>query len=104
MTADPLDEARAAEADVRARIATEVAARARAEREAERLDGRAALPGADPATAAAAGAQRELAEAAAVRIADLRAELRRVEGRVATLEAEADGAGAAGAAGAAGVD
>ena len=98
MTAAPLDEARAAEADVRARLAAAVTERARHEREADRLDGRAALPDADPATAAAAQAQRELAAATATRIADLRTDLRRLEGRVATLEAEADASGAAGAA------
>jgi hypothetical protein len=92
---DALEEARAAEAEARARLAAAVTERTRAEREADRLDGRAALPGADPAVATAAGVQRGLAQEAAERVEALRAEVRRVEGRVATLEAEADAGPAA---------
>ena len=50
----PLGEARAREAALRGELAAAVAERARAAREAERLEGRAALEGADPAVAAAA--------------------------------------------------
>lgn len=78
---------------MRAALAAAVAERARATREAERLEGRAALEGAVPEVRAAAAAQHHLAEEAARAITRLRAELRGIEGEVATLEARADGAG-----------
>jgi hypothetical protein len=85
-----VDDARAREAALRAELAAAVAERARAGREAERLDGRATLPGADPAVAEAAAAQRRLEAEATAEIARLRAELRRAEGVVVTLEATED--------------
>lgn len=87
-----LEEARAEEALVRAALAAAVTERVRATREAERLDGRAALPGAVEQVAAAAAEQRRLAAAAAETAEDLRTQLRRLEGEVATLEAAADAA------------
>ena len=85
-----LHDARAAELALRARLAEAITERTRARREAERLDGRAALPGADPALGEAAAFQRRLATRADAAVASLRAELRRAEGAVVTAEAEAD--------------
>lgn len=85
-----LEEARAEESALRARLAAAVTERARATREAERLDGRAALAGAAEEVAAAADQQRRLADVAATDVERLRDELRRVEGEVAALEAAAD--------------
>lgn len=85
-----LDDARAEEATVRAALAAAVTERARAAREADRLDGRAALAGAVGETAAAAEEQRRLAAVAGREVERLRAELRRLEGEVATLQAAAD--------------
>lgn len=95
----PLHEARAEEAAVRAALAAAVAERARAAREAERLDGRAALDGAVPDVRAAADEQRRLAGAAAAEVERLRTRLRHLEGEVATLEASADREGRSDAAG-----
>lgn len=92
MTTPPLGEARAREAGLRAQLAAAVAERARAAREAERLEGRAALEGADPAVGAAAAEQRRLESAAAADVSRLRAELRTAEGTVVGLEADADAA------------
>lgn len=85
-----LDQAREAESALRSLLADAVAERARATREADRLDGLAALPGVDAAVANAAIEQRQLAAQAAGRIEDLRAQLRQAEGRVVTLEAAID--------------
>lgn len=85
-----VDETRAAEEALRQRLAAAVTEKARATREAERLEGRAALAGADPRVAAAAAEQRRLADAAGAEIDRLRAEVRAAEGRTAEAEAAAD--------------
>lgn len=95
-----VDEARGAEAAVRQRLAAAVTERARATREAERLEERARLAGADPRVAAAGAEQRRLAEAAGAEIDRLRAEVRAAEGRTAEAEAARDAAGGAPGAGA----
>ena len=87
-----VSEARAREAALRTALAAAVAERARAGREADRLEGRAELDGADPAVAAAAAEQRRLEAAAAADVSRLRAELRAAEGVVVGLEASADAA------------
>lgn len=92
MTDADLDSARAEEARLRAELADVVADHRRTIDEADRLDGRAALAGAEPATADAARRQRARAAELAMAVDDLRARLRRQEGAVAQLEAEADGA------------
>lgn len=86
---------------MRAALAAAVTERNRAAREAKRLDGRAVLPGAAAEVAAAADEQRRLEAATAERIERLRADLRRLEGELATLEAadDRDRAGAGGGGG-----
>lgn len=85
-----IGEARAREASLRAALAAAVAERARATREADRLEGRAQLADADGRVAEAAAAQRTLAERAGAEADRLRAELRAAEGLVVSLEAESD--------------
>ena len=85
-----LGEARAREAALRAELAAAVAERARAGREADRLEGRAALDGADPAVAVAAEEQRRMETEAAAVVSRLRAELRAAEGVVVGLESAID--------------
>ncbi len=87
---EALQQAREAESSLRSRLADAVAERARTTREADRLEARASLPGADAAVAAAATEQLRLAAQAASHIETLRAELRRAEGQVVTLEAALD--------------
>ena len=91
-----VDEARAAEEALRQRLAATVTERARAQREAERLEGRAELAGADPRVAAAAAEQRRLAGVAGAEIERLRAEVRAAEGRTAEAEAARDAEGRSG--------
>lgn len=88
-------EGRTLEDELRSRLAAAVTERARATREAERLEARATLPGADERVAAAAETQRRLATEAAADVERLRAELRTVEGAIAAEEAAADEAAAA---------
>lgn len=85
------------EASLRSELAAAVAERARAGREAERLEGRSGLDGADPAVAAAAAEQRRLETSAAADVARLRLELRAAEGVVVGLEASVDAARGSGA-------
>ena len=85
-----LDQARAAESSLRARLAAAVTERARAAREADRLESLAALPNAEPAVSSAAVAQHGLADQAAQRIETLRVALRRAEADVVTLETALD--------------
>lgn len=85
-----LDQARADESSLRARLADAVTERARANREAERLEARASLPGADATLSTAATAQYALAERAAAQIEMLRLQLRRAEAEVVTLETALD--------------
>ncbi len=90
MSGDDLNVARAREATLRARLAEAIAERARAANEAGRLEGRSQLTGADPAIGVAAAEQDRLASVAAASVETLRAQLRRAEGVVASLEARAD--------------
>lgn len=90
MTGPSVSEARAREAALRAELAAAVSERARAGREAERLEGRATLDGADPAVATAAVEQRRLEAESAADVSRLRAELRTAEGVVVGLEAAGD--------------
>ena len=83
-------EARAREAALRTELAAAVVERARAGREAERLEARATLDGADPAVAAAAAAQRRLEAEAVAEVSRIRAQLRTAEGVVVGLEAASD--------------
>ena len=85
-----LDQARAEESSLRARLAAAVTERARAAREADRLESRAALTNAEPAVSSAALAQHGLADQAAGRVESLRVALRRAEADVVTLEAALD--------------
>ena len=87
---EALSAARTREAVARARLAEAVAEQARARREAERLEGRSILPGADPAMAEAAQQQRTLVERATSSIDAIRAQLRRAEADVVTIEAASD--------------
>ena len=75
----PLQSAQATERSLREQINDLVTARARAEAEAERLDGRARLAGAEASVAEVGRRYREHAERLHEEIEGLRAELRRQE-------------------------
>lgn len=87
-----LVEARADEERLRALLADLVARQRAASKEAERLQGRAALPGAVADMGDTARRQSERAAALELEIAETRELLRHQEAVVARLEADADGA------------
>ncbi len=92
MVIDELSAARAAEAECRERLADLVADHHRTSTEAGRLLDRSRLPDATAEAAEAARRQAARADALEAEIEKLRVELRALEGRVALLEAEEDGA------------
>ena len=90
-TMTPLESAEATERSLREQINDLVGARARAAAEAERLGGRAALPGADASVAEVGRRYREHADKLGAEIEGLRAELRRQEAIVEGLRADEAG-------------
>ena len=87
-----LEAARAEEASARARLAELIAEERAARTEADRLQTRAGFPDADARVEQASSRQRARSAALVEEIDAARREVRRCEGRVAELEAEADGA------------
>ena len=82
-----LDEALREERNLREQLADLIARRQQAEREAERLERRSELPGADDRVAAAAVTLRDQAATLAAEIDQRRRALRAQEGLVAELRA-----------------
>ena len=85
-------EAQATEDALRAQLGDLIGAKVRAQHEAERLDTRAELPGADPELGALAGRHRAQAERLAAEVEDVRQSLRAQEARTEALRAYAAGA------------
>ena len=84
---DPLAEAQATERALREQVNELASARVRAEREATRLDQRAALPGAEPLLSELAGRYRAQAERLSREVEEARRGLRQQEARVEELRA-----------------
>lgn len=89
---DALGEAQAIEDALRAQLGDLIGTKVRAEHEAQRLDTRATLPGADPELAALAQRHRAQAERLASEAEEVRQSLRAQEARTESLRAEAAGA------------
>jgi hypothetical protein len=89
---DALGEAQATEDALRAQLGDLIGTKVRAEHEAERLDTRAGLPGADPELAALAGRHRAQAARLAAEVEEVRHSLRAQEARTEALRADAAGA------------
>jgi len=85
-------EAQATEDALRAQLGELIGTKVRAEREAERLDARAALDGADPSMKDLADRHRAQAGRLAAEVEEVRASLRTAEARVEALRADAAGA------------
>jgi hypothetical protein len=87
-----LGEAQATEDALRAQLGELIGTKVRAEHEAQRLDTRAELPGADPELANLAGRHRAQAERLAAEVEEVRQSLRAQEARTEALRADAAGA------------
>ena len=92
MSAGPLHDAQATERALREQLADLVRARARAEREAERLSQRGAIAGADGSLSEIAGRYQAQAGRLSEEVEGVRATLREQEAQVERLRAEAAGA------------
>ncbi|MDQ3632821.1 MAG: hypothetical protein M3417_16430 [Actinomycetota bacterium] len=89
---DPLHEAEATEAALRAQLGELISAKVRAEKEGGRLADRATVPGADPELAGLAERYRAQAARLSGEVDEVRASLRAQEGRTEQLRAGAAGA------------
>ncbi len=87
-----LGEAQATEDALRAQLGDLIGTKVRAEHEAQRLDTRAGLPGADPELANLANRHRAQAERLSNEVEEVRQSLRAQEARTEALRADAAGA------------
>ena len=92
MSTDELGEAQATEDALRAQLGELIGTKVRAEREGERLEQRAKIPGADPSLAELAGRHRAQAERLQAEVEEARALLRAQEASTEALRADAAGA------------